>query len=541
MKQSSAISNMPASLQQIITEIEKIDTFSPQIVSKIVKNANVQREDLEAWSDYNHPKADSYGRKMVYDGGFFEVMVMSWVKGDMAGIHDHGYTQWGCVQMFGVAEHSTFWIDEGKMKTLSRVMFKKGHIVGVTNDLIHQMGNPHGEESFLSLHLYGNYDREDSITADARLFELNKKVIQRIDGGVFFALPEHEIKRTEEAPKADYLTWLRNAVESARRLRTAGNTNPSNLNLDSLIATIYDSKNKEWLLEDLKEHLDENNFTTNSSYWKLVNWELAEAALFQDEITARAASDDDYQNYAEVYDAIVGRRNLNTFIANYLNEVKEKHQIDFEHSSVLSIGCGTGLVEQHLIEHLNVKNDQLLGIDRSKAMINVAKTRIHAKELDALEIDTLDQKFDVAFSGLNVFHYIGHENLELAIEKASNVINSGGYFIGDFITSDHIREYPNLIVSDDEQVISLHSPSLEEKEGRTYQCSTILNVRTEADKMHFTHEGRHEVYLPALMRVRLYFERYFSEVTLYDALSMKTISVDADTCEATRYVVVAKK
>lgn len=531
----------PKSLQQIINEIERLDTFSPQIIRKIVKKANVKREELEPWAQYNHPSADSYGRKMVYDGGFFEVMVMSWVPGDMSGIHDHGYTQWGCVQMFGDAEHSTFSIDEGKMRTLSRVMFKKGHIVGVTHDLIHQMGNPHGEEHFLSLHIYGNYDREDNITADARLFELNIGKIQRIDGGVFFALPEDEIKRTEDLPHPDYITWLRNAIETARRLKTAGDTNPSNLTFDELVEDIYDAKNKKWLLSDLKANVDENHQNTSSAFWNLLNWELGEAAYFQNQVTARAENDDDYQNYAAVYDAVVGQRNLNAFMAKYLNFVQSEHSIDFKTAQILSIGCGTGLVEQFLMNELGVQKENILGIDRSKAMLKVAENRIPTQHLDILNAEELNRTFDVAFSGLNVFHHVGHENLELAIEKTSKVINSGGYFIGDFITPDHIRQSPNLIVSEDEQVISLHTPKLEEKDGRTYQCSQIINIRTQNGKMHFTNEGNHDIYLPAMMRIRLYFERYFSEVSLYDAVTHKPISVDADTCPSTRYVVVAKK
>ncbi len=532
---------LPASLQQIISEIHQLEAFSPQVIRKIVKNAHVQRAELEPWATYNHPLADSYGRKMVYDGGFFEVMVMTWEPGDMSGIHDHGYTQWGCVQIFGEAEHSTFSIDEGNMRTLSRVMFKKGHIVGVTHDLIHQMGNPHGTAAFLSLHIYGNYDRTDSITADARLFELNENSIQRIDGGVFFALPEKEIKRRETLPPADYMTWLRNAIETARRLKKAGNANKSKLSLEQIANAIFDAKHKKWLLRNLRKHINDKNQVTNSNFWKLMNWELSEAAIFQNEIFPQDSSGDNFENYASVYDATVGQRNLNTFMADYLEFIKKMHSIDFKNATLLSIGCGTGLVESYIINHIGVAKERLLGIDRSKAMLKVAQNRIETKWSDALEMDELNRTFDVAFSGLNVFHYIGHENLEIAIEKAAKILNSDGYFIGDFITPDHIRQSHHLIISEDEAVISLHSPTLEERDGRMYQASKIINIHTQGDKMYFSNAGEHEIYLPAMMRVRLYFERYFSEVILYDAVTLKTISVDADTCLSTRYVVVARK
>ncbi|MBK8652429.1 MAG: hypothetical protein IPN20_00430 [Haliscomenobacter sp.] len=50
---------------------------------------------ITPWADFDHPDADSYGRKMAYKGPNFEIMVMSWKPGDFSSIHDHGHTQWG--------------------------------------------------------------------------------------------------------------------------------------------------------------------------------------------------------------------------------------------------------------------------------------------------------------------------------------------------------------------------------------------------------------------------------------------------------------
>ena len=64
--------------------------MTPAIARQCVLDANLRAEDLTAWADFDHPVEDSYGRRLVYDGGDFEIMVMSWAPGDFSAIHDHG-------------------------------------------------------------------------------------------------------------------------------------------------------------------------------------------------------------------------------------------------------------------------------------------------------------------------------------------------------------------------------------------------------------------------------------------------------------------
>ena len=92
-------------VQLLSNTIEKEGKLSPKHVKELVEQANVQEKDLLSYADYNHPVEDCYGRKMVYDNGNFEVMVMSWNPDDYSSIHNHGYTEWGVVQVFGNAHH----------------------------------------------------------------------------------------------------------------------------------------------------------------------------------------------------------------------------------------------------------------------------------------------------------------------------------------------------------------------------------------------------------------------------------------------------
>lgn len=533
-------------MQQLIASIEAEKEFTPQKVRKLVLAANVKAEDLQPWADYDHSPADSYGRKMVYDGGFFEVMVMSWCPGDFSAIHDHGYTQWGAVQAFGESEHALFFVQDGQINTLSRVGMRPGQVVAVGHELVHQMGNP-TQQPFLTLHVYGNYDRSGNITSEARIFDLTEGKIQRGNGGAFFALPEEGIIRREAGPDADYLTWLRNHVELIRRvqrLEEAG-LNGTLHQSEQLIDQLFDTQQWARFEEDLAENLDEEGHGTNSIFWKLLNHELKEAAALQKELLEQQDTQDSFATYAELYDAVIGKPCLENFMAGYLRFFADEFAGGLQDKTLLSIGCGTGLIEEHMLEHLSLQRENLLGIDISEAMVEVAQQRIPAEVGDALELDPQVQTWDIAYCGLNVFQYLDHQYLDHqylrnVIRQTASILNEDGYFLGDFITPDHIRWYPNVIFSEGKEVASLRTPRLIEQDNFTYQESEIINVSRRHGRMRITWEGRHQRYLPPLSRVRSYFEEAFSQVYVYDAVSLKEIPEDADTCPSTRYLVVAR-
>ena len=228
-----SLSRLPDSLRSIVSSLSQTSQFTSQDVYQSLLKAQVRQEDLMPWADFAHPVADSYGRQLVYDGGYFEIMVMSWVPGDVSAIHDHGQTQWGAVQCFGRAIHTVYNLSDYPQSTLKdslRVALRErmlhtvsempvfpGQILEVGHDLIHQMSN-YSPKRFLSLHVYGCYDRQDSITGDARIFDLLEGKIQHTNGGVFFCLPEAEISHRSQTLAADYETTLRHHQQMSDRI-----------------------------------------------------------------------------------------------------------------------------------------------------------------------------------------------------------------------------------------------------------------------------------------------------------------------------------
>ena len=211
------LAGFPDSLRSLITSLSSTNQITSKQVAQSLKEANISPRDLQNWAAFDHAVTDSYGRKLVYDGGYFEVMVMSWLPGDISAIHDHGQTQWGAVQCFGRGLHTAYRFIDGVLSIESEETLEPAQILSVNHSLVHQMSN-YSQSPFFSLHVYGCYDKQDIITGDARVFDLLEGRVQHTNGGVFFCLPESEIVRRGGDLKADRLTTLRHHQQMHSRI-----------------------------------------------------------------------------------------------------------------------------------------------------------------------------------------------------------------------------------------------------------------------------------------------------------------------------------
>lgn len=187
-------------VQNLLTAIKEEGKLTPFRAGEIVEKTNVSEEDLMEYADFDHAVEDCYGRKLVFDNGNFEVMVMSWNPDHYSSIHNHGYTQWGVVQVFGNAHHLIFHEKNEELRFSKKEYLSKGGVVKVNNKFVHQMGNG-SSTPYMSLHVYGCNDRTEDITADARNYDLEFDRISQTTGGAFFNLPENEIYNFEKGPR----------------------------------------------------------------------------------------------------------------------------------------------------------------------------------------------------------------------------------------------------------------------------------------------------------------------------------------------------
>ena len=194
---------LPKSLETLKTliqdAIDRDEKINAGRIKEFVELAKVHEDDLIAYADFDHPIEDGYGRKMIYDGGKFEIMAMSWNPGDYSSIHNHGYTQWGVVKVFGNAHHFIYQNKDGVLSFSKKEILTTGAITKVVNAMIHQMGNP-STGRYMTLHIYGCNEKDGDVTADAENYELEFDRVNHTTGGAFFNLPKDKIYNFEVGP-----------------------------------------------------------------------------------------------------------------------------------------------------------------------------------------------------------------------------------------------------------------------------------------------------------------------------------------------------
>ncbi|MFV0627202.1 MAG: tetratricopeptide repeat protein [Alphaproteobacteria bacterium] len=119
-----------------------------------------------------------------------------------------------------------------------------------------------------------------------------------------------------------------------------------------------------------------------------------------------------FDNFAEKYEST-----LKNIKYNLINKIKELN-LNIK-GKVLDLGCGTGL----LGEIINIPTNELIGIDISKNMLDLAKEKNIYHELikiDALSYLKKSKEFDWVFA-LDVFGYLGDVSEIIALCKGKKI------------------------------------------------------------------------------------------------------------------------
>ncbi len=156
-------------LQNLIGDIKNQPFVDNSIVADIVQSHKLATKDVEPFMLFNHNNKESYGRTLIFDNGNFKILLMSWKTGDFTAIHNHGFTEWGCVYTFGVATHRLYEIEQNELKLVQKDNFQAGQIASVCGDLTHMMGNA-SSENFVTLHIYGSNTRSSNVSANAKVY-----------------------------------------------------------------------------------------------------------------------------------------------------------------------------------------------------------------------------------------------------------------------------------------------------------------------------------------------------------------------------------
>lgn len=203
--------HLPTSIQTLISLIDQVPEMTNSILKEILIKSNIKNEDIEQFATYDHPENESYGRKLVHDGGKYKIMVNTWNPGDFSGIHSHGYLEWGIIKYFGEGQQNLY-LHEGDTLSIDSVrIMTNGSYEELTNGTIHQNGN-NSETPYLSFHIYGSNSRTNNITENSEVFEPFKKQVSITNGSAFLHIPAYLTIKVAELPYIDKETFMYNAI-----------------------------------------------------------------------------------------------------------------------------------------------------------------------------------------------------------------------------------------------------------------------------------------------------------------------------------------
>ena len=105
---------------------------------------------------------------------------------------------------------------------------------------------------------------------------------------------------------------------------------------------------------------------------------------------------------------------------------------------ILDSGCGTGV----LLSELSKRQYHITGFDQSLEMVKIAKRRRNQKICCANLIQLPFSKgFDAVLCLFDTVHYLKCDQIESFFLETSRVLSSGGLFIFDVVTEQHVLEY----------------------------------------------------------------------------------------------------
>ncbi len=133
-----------------------------------------------------------------------------------------------------------------------------------------------------------------------------------------------------------------------------------------------------------------------------------------------------YNEHAEDYTRHVRDPNDSIYHSMYEKPAMYALVPDLTDLSVISLGCGSG-EDCNQLNLLGAK--QVVGVDISKGLLDIAKTSYPECEFQVMDIERLnlpDNSFDFAYSSLAV-HYI--EEWDKMLAEAYRILRPGSYFL----------------------------------------------------------------------------------------------------------------
>ncbi len=161
--------NLPKSIRNLVLELGNHSHIDNDLVAQIMSGINFPENALKPFFYLDHPKNESYGRKLIWNNGDFKILLMTWRPGDFTAIHNHGFTEWGGVYFLGDATHRLYRVENDELALVRKNVYPSGKVASICGDLTHLMGNS-GNSDIVTLHVYGSNTRKRNVSEDAKVY-----------------------------------------------------------------------------------------------------------------------------------------------------------------------------------------------------------------------------------------------------------------------------------------------------------------------------------------------------------------------------------
>ncbi|KKM24840.1 hypothetical protein LCGC14_1601070 [marine sediment metagenome] len=214
--------NLPSCIKKIALELNNLGNIDNNIVAEIVSDAKLSEKELSQYISFDHPNNESYGRKLILDSGEFQIFLMSWRAGDFTAIHNHGYTEWGCVYFFGEATHRLYKIVDDELNVVQKDNFHGGQIAAVSDDLTHMMGNENAKD-YTTLHIYGSNVINSIVSENTKVYLLEFQKVVRTMGSAYLnmdrslVLSEKPLLKIHQDVFLDYYSLVKSFYERTKQ------------------------------------------------------------------------------------------------------------------------------------------------------------------------------------------------------------------------------------------------------------------------------------------------------------------------------------
>ena len=154
--------------------------------------------------------------------------------------------------------------------------------------------------------------------------------------------------------------------------------------------------------------------------------------------------------YAKVEDLLGVKEAAPKLYAHYFLTLN-----NLEFDSLLDVGCGSGDFIRQIKSAF--EPTELLGIDLSPQM--VAITRKQGLEAKAIDLCSLDGRFDVITAVFDMLNYLDSTQLTAFLSCVEKHLNDGGYFLCDINTLFGFEEVAvgSISIDDDDRFLAIES------------------------------------------------------------------------------------